>query len=238
MEYAKKMALVEPRLLEKLQRPDGFESPVDQSMSRLDQEMRNILDRGELSEDEKVKHYQQTLSKYLTMKSQKQHEASKPIQVQLTTTPGAKTDNDHIEAEIVKTTPKTLKRRAQALIDRIKSSPILDWNEKGELVYNGESIPNTHIVDLVNDVIRKRRNFEPTGWQVFAQGLKEDHAPRDLIGHPERWHYMHPESSKQITPPKRRRPITSLSITGQPLTPSTRRRRVISTPIRRRWTPY
>jgi len=217
MEYAKKMALVEPRLLEKLQKPGGHESPLDQSMSRLDQEMRNILDRGELNEDEKVKQYQQTLSKYLTMKSQKQHEMEKPLPVQLI--PGVKTDNHHIEEEIVKTTPKNLKRRAQALIDRIKSSSILDWNDKGELVYKGERIPDTHIVDLVNDVLRKRRNVEPTGWQVFAQGLKEGHIPQDLVGHPERWQYMHPSTPKLPTPLKRRR-------------------HVVSTPVRRRWTPY
>jgi hypothetical protein len=46
-----------------------------------------------------------------------------------------------------------------------KSSPNISWNEKEELKYKGETVPGSNVVDLVNDVLSKRKYFNPQGWK-------------------------------------------------------------------------
>ena len=59
MEYAKKMALVDPRMLECVPSQTLSASPIGNIMRRFDDEMRSILDRGDLSDREKVVLYNQ-----------------------------------------------------------------------------------------------------------------------------------------------------------------------------------
>jgi hypothetical protein len=47
------------------------------------------------------------------------------------------------------------------LLKKMKSSPDISWNEKGELKYKGETVQGSNVVDLVNDVLRKRKYFNP-----------------------------------------------------------------------------
>ena len=50
-------------------------------------------------------------------------------------------------------------------------------------MYNGEVIPVTNIVDIVNDVVRPRtKNHQPKGWDLVAQGIKDTNVPLELIG--------------------------------------------------------
>ena len=59
---------------------------------------------------------------------------------------------------------------------------------------------------MVNDVIRHCKGSEPTGWQAFAEGLRDMKIPKDVIGNRERWDWMHrvPEipETDYITPNK------------------------------------
>ena len=74
----------------------------------------------------------------------------------------------------------------------IQSAPAqsIRINEKGEVVLKREEIEGTHIVDLVNDVLRKRKSFSPRGWQEFAKLLTTLHPPRELVGNQDRWSFM------------------------------------------------
>ncbi len=73
MEHAKKMALVEPRLLESLQFQHCLPvSPVVKAMTSLDQDMQEVLTRRDMHTDEKVKLYNQVLQRYGTYKDQQE----------------------------------------------------------------------------------------------------------------------------------------------------------------------
>ena len=45
-------------------------------------------------------------------------------------------------------------------------------------------------MDLVNDDLRKRKTFEPLGWQKFACSLNAVNVPMDLVGNPDRRDYV------------------------------------------------
>ena len=52
-----------------------------------------------------------------------------------------------------------------------KNRDVLDWKDKGELVYENKPINGSHVVDLINDMLRHRKGYEPVGWSVFTRGL-------------------------------------------------------------------
>ena len=51
-----------------------------------------------------------------------------------------------------------MQNRAKLLIQKLKDhSDVISWNDNGQLVLEGSILPNSNIVDLVNDVMRKRK---------------------------------------------------------------------------------
>ena len=56
----------------------------------------------------------------------------------------------------------------------------MHWNEKGELMYENKPIPRSHVVDLVNDILRQRKGFEPVGWSVIARSLARRNTPENI----------------------------------------------------------
>ena len=91
------------------------------------------------------------------------------------------------------------------LLNQMKSSPDISWNEKGEVKYKGETVQGSKVVDLVNDVLRKGEYFNPQGWETFGEALREANVPQDLIGHEDRWRYV---SQTKRTPRSRKRQHT------------------------------
>ena len=92
----------------------------------------------------------------------------------------------------------------------------MSWDEDGTVRLYGKPIQGSNIIDLVNDVVRQRKGSEPTGWQPFAEGLRELNIPQDVIGNRESWDWMHrspnlPLRSPEeeiVTPPNQKRVST------------------------------
>ena len=76
------------------------------------------------------------------------------------------------DKQIINSVPKTEQNRAKILIQKLNyHSEIISWNDNGQLVSEGSIIPNSNIVDLVNDVMRKRKGFNPEHSNTFAKAL-------------------------------------------------------------------
>ena len=108
-------------------------------------------------------------------------------------------EKDAVETEIIQSAPKNLRRKASLLLRKLKQNEHIRWNTNGEFVYRGEVVPHTHIHDLVQDILRKRKNYIPQGWQRFAKALKESNIPHDLVGNQDQWHWMNEEQFKANT---------------------------------------
>jgi Uma2 family endonuclease len=67
------------------------------------------------------------------------------------------------------------------LLKKVKRSPDISWNEKEELKYKGETVQESNVVELVNDVLSKRKYFNPQEWETFGEALREANVPQDLI---------------------------------------------------------
>ena len=72
--------------------------------------------------------------------------------------------SDEIETDIMDSVPATIKK--------LKSNKdLVGWNEQGQMVFKGRSVPSTNIVDLVNDSLRQRKNFNPDEHLNVPEGI-------------------------------------------------------------------
>ena len=100
--------------------------PVEQRVKvvdTLDKKMQAILDRENMSADERLKLYDQLFTRYLNV-----YDDYRPIPVAVVPEP---VKQDLVDDEILESVPKTMKAKAQLLLKKMKSSPDISWNEKG-----------------------------------------------------------------------------------------------------------
>ena len=96
---------------------------------------------------------------------------------------------DSLSAEmIVRGIPKTMKTRAQALLERLKErEDVVTWDDMGQVLLNGVLIPKSNISDLISDAMRSRKHFNPVGVREFYKVLNEINIPKDLVRNERRW---------------------------------------------------
>ena len=175
--------------------------------------MSSILDQKDLNDGDKVKLYNQVLQQYNHLSDRRDKQPTrvvvmnddattetatpeKPAVAPATAAPSA------VEADIVDSVPKTMKVNAKKLMDRLKTQ--LSWTDRGELLQDGMLVHGSNMVDLVNDVLRKRRKSDPVGWQAFAQQLKGINIPMELVGNVERRRYRRQAVTPAVVTPRNR----------------------------------
>lgn len=235
------MALVDPKILEALSSPRNSAlpppNPTLANMSVLDTEMRHVLDSDQ-SDGVKVQAYNQILQRYLFQ--QTKHVDSSP---QLR----PKLFNDHregsnitslkvketkedikldpVEIDLLDSIPKTFLNKAHLLMRRLRNHPDLQWNEKGEVTLKGQHFPASNLADLVNDVLRNRKNMpKPLAWREFASHLQDMNIPQEIVGNKARLPFI--KGNALSTPP------------GEPAHPLTSRSTRSKTRPKRQRSPY
>ena len=61
----------------------------------------------------------------------------------------------------------------------------MSWNDNGQLVLEGSIVPNSNIVHLVNDVMRKKKGLNPEHSSTFAKTLAKINVPEDYVRNPD-----------------------------------------------------
>ena len=66
----------------------------------------------------------------------------------------SESDTSATDMQIIDSVPKTMQNRAKLPIQKLKDhSDIISWNDNGQLVLDGSTIPNANIVNLVKDIM-------------------------------------------------------------------------------------
>ena len=94
--------------------------------------------------------------------------------------------------------PKALQLMSRMLTARLKK--MVDWNDRGQLLHEGVPIPGSNITDLGHDLVRRRKTFEPVGWQQLAIQLRGSNIPMELVGNVARRQHV---QKGEITPRKK-----------------------------------
>ena len=237
MEHARKMALVDPRMLDTLRSPPPPTDTLGKKVQALDDEMMIILDRKDLDDRSKVTLYNQVLQWYNVLSDKHTKEPTRVITVNESGTgvgAGAEgaveapaTTTSGIEADVVDTVPKTMQGKARRLMERLKRN--MSWTARGELIHEGVPVAGSNVVGLANDLLRKRKT-DPTGWQPFAKQLRAMNLPMELVGNVARRDYIRQATTPATTStPGRRRRIPATPRSG-----GSARRSLSWTPLARR----
>nr|DAC81385.1 TPA_asm: acintoc2 [Parasteatoda house spider adintovirus] len=177
MEYAKKMILVPEHLVSRHVLPD-------EKLSELDREMKQIL-LSQMDEDEKIKMYNQVLLKRIKLDSLNSPISNKEIQSDEVPDekPEIKEEENYIESLMLSSMPKQFTSNTKNVLEFLKkNNDVVSWTPRGELVHKGEVVKNSNIVDLLNNMMRKKKNNTfITGQEEFREIIKDINLPRTFI---------------------------------------------------------
>ena len=234
MEHARKMALVDPRLLDTLRSPPPplATDTLGRKVQALDDEMKTILDRTDLDDWTKVTLYNQVLQRYNVVADKRIKEPLRVVTVNESEVASesesagtAPAPISGLEATVLATVPKTMQAKASRLMEHLKRD--IAWTARGELIHEGVPVVGSNVVDLVNDLLRKRQTA-PTGWLPFARQLRAINLPMTLVGNVARRAYIRPEppvtpSRRSSTPPRDASGRARRSLSWTPLGRKSRR---------------
>jgi hypothetical protein len=151
------------------------------NMKSLDKEMSIIL-QSKMSDADKWKKYNQVLQRYLHISGERR----KPVELSM-----SHSKTDLLKESLMSTVPAQYKRKAMGFYDFLLSSNLVSWDESGVVSIKGTLIPDSHIVELINDVLRYRKSVEPVGWMPFAKALADLNVSKEIVGNKVRFAYMH-----------------------------------------------
>ena len=158
--------------------------------------MNDWLEKYDVPEDTKPTMYAQQRQRVKQLKNQVFRREPSPVQVITQTEQTMTSESDSVipsqqlsatDKQIIDSVPKTMQNRAELLIQKLKDHPdVISWNDNGQLVLEGTIVPNSNIVNLVNDVMRKRKGFNPEHSSTFAKALLKINVPKDYVRNPDR----------------------------------------------------
>ena len=158
--------------------------------------MNDWLEKDDLPEDTKATMYAQQLQRVNQLKNQVFRPEPSPVQMITQTERTMSSESDSAtpslqfnttDKQIIDSVPKMMQNRPKLLIQKLKDhSDVISWNDNGQLVLEGSIVPNSNIVDSVNDVMRKREGFNPEHSNTFAKALAKINVPEDYLRNPDR----------------------------------------------------
>lgn len=179
---------------------------VGSNLTRKDDEMHQILESN-LPADEKWKKYEQLFNQYLFYKNPLKRKLNPSYEAASEDEDEGKNSDGLPSEKIVATLPKTMRRNAASFLDFIKAENNqhkITWNERGVVKVNKKEIPGTNIIDIVNDVVRKRQSFSAFGKDAFVQLLKDMSIPREFIGNYQLQEALNKSRNKKANSSKQR----------------------------------
>merc|ERR1712121_336778 len=79
--------------------------------------------------------------------------------------------------KVLDATPGRFQRTTKSLLDHIKGSNKMGWDQSGRLVIDGAVVEGTNVLDLVHSVTRPRKVAAPSGAVIFLKTLAEINTP-------------------------------------------------------------
>lgn len=176
MNHVKKMILVPHDSVARLNDPTP--STAQAQSSSLDDEMRHIMSKKYADDSLKWKEYEQALQRYLYFTN----ERHKPLQISLESQSNDVTFREKLAGAL----PKTYKESALRIFDYLDQSGTVTWDSTGTVSLNNHILHNSNIIDLISDLTRPRKNFEPLGLSSFIKTLANINIPLELVGNEQR----------------------------------------------------
>ena len=158
------------------QREKAVDQPTNTLVAQIDSKMDSILKQN-MSDYDKEKLFSQELEKYRTLRHQNPFPTAAAA---ATSAPSAGEANISLSS-----IPRMYQRKAEGLLQYLKSTADVSWDERGQLKIGGQIVDNSHILDLIHDAVRYRKQSKrPSGWRELSAYLGRSNVPRELVGNP------------------------------------------------------
>ena len=150
MKHSKKMVLIPEEALQRYEQKQRLEtSPLMDTTMHKDTQISDILQRDDVTDDEKQKLFNTYFERYLELRRQK--ETPSPVMKE-----EQRAEPQLSYADVVEPIPRTMRPRATALISRLKAKPgMITWDKTGQV-----KIWSAMLSDLERILIQQvQRNF-------------------------------------------------------------------------------
>jgi hypothetical protein len=188
MNHTKKMVLVPHETFDRIHNDRH-------DITKLDKLMLKVLNDTSLTDNEKWTQYNQVLQSYLFKSEQLRKPLKLPISEQIETSK----KKDNLKHVILSSVPNKYKEKARQLYTFLREEPTVEWSQQGLVKIIGHELKSSSIVDLVNDLLRHRKNSNPNGWQHFALSLGKLNVPMEYIGNTTRIKYIRDNLTENYT---------------------------------------
>ena len=249
--YGKKHVVLTPEIYKSLvARQQKLRDPRAEHMMQLDQSTKNVWDRNDINQEQKIEIFNNDLYNLRRFKTEQQHPKIKNIlkmekdmrniltrddltaqqQNELYTKalydlnrykaerdlpyipstphdqPKVEEQTEHsldvIPSALVSALPKTLKPKGKMLLDRMKNNKeIISWNPMGEVIYKGDKIAGSNIIDLFSMTVNaksKAKHIPLFHKTIFGKALSELNTPRDWIKNDEMFKIMEEQQEQDL----------------------------------------
>ena len=158
-------------------------SPVVNQLSNLDQELQSIIANPNLSTDSKYQQYANVFGRYQTLRNQLHPQIPAQAAAVNSQEPPPVVQLPVEEQQLLNGLPQTIRRKGRILIDHIKKQPRhFQFQQSGELMFDGKPIPASSFVDLVHHATRTRPTLgPPVGFEHFLNLLDETNVPKEAL---------------------------------------------------------
>ena len=165
------------------QRPRPPADPLVNSMYQIDGDMRAILNRQDLNEEEKLLLYDEKLRTYLNRYDKYRHPMPSNSIISVSDKKQESTNPDSFQ-QILESVPKQVQSHSKLFLEKLKD--VVTWNEKGEISFKGQPpVKGSNIIDLLGTAVRSQSlrsvSTSPPGMDTFIRGMKEANIPHTWI---------------------------------------------------------
>ena len=155
--------------------------------SRLDAQMLDILKSDEFPDlNAKSNAYQQALQRFLTAKANSRVNQNLEIE-KLQHEVDEQEASRNFDDEIINTVPVKYREKARSFLMFARKVNSLTWDDAGRVRVRGLLLPDSNIVDLVNDAMRSRKRIRAKGRSQFCSALRAAGLPEDFVGNKDFW---------------------------------------------------
>jgi hypothetical protein len=156
------------------QTTDRLSTSKDKAAINAQNKMSNILYDNNLPDDMKAKLYTSAQTRFLKINApetfkQMPTDSALPFQV---------------PDDVMDSLPVTLHSKARRLISHLKSNKRITFNDRNELVVDGQAVSNSNATDLFNAVLRKKPAHYKVGYDDFEKVLVESNVADDILQKP------------------------------------------------------
>lgn len=193
-----KLFLVPAEVLETwqaTQRAKAIAAPDDADGRRKDAEVRAVLDTAyekNLSARDRATLLGQRTGEFLEAHRRQQKRAGQPVG-QHAPVPGQQQQQQQQQPSPRPLTPldsipKTLRGKAQALLDAWSRDPDIEWDDQHRVTIRGSPVYGSNLIDLLGDAVRSRKTApRPPGFSELRERSLQANVPRSLLGNAV-WH--------------------------------------------------